>query len=65
VRTVDFREILDEATDLAEFRKSIVCLFNEYRVVLEGGLYEMGIPFVIARSSNGSLAFDGLLKVGH
>ena len=31
--------------DLFEFKNSILCLFNEYRIVLECVLYENQIPF--------------------
>lgn len=51
VRTVDFAKILDNSglvKDLTHFKKSILCLFNEYMIVLECRLFDAGIPFVVS-----------------
>ncbi len=59
VRAVDFGAVLEEEGqldgELAEFKKSILCLFNEYKIVIECCLFENSIPFRV--SSNFQVQF--------
>ena len=50
MRTVDFTKILSDdilLKDLKEFKKSILCLFNEYKLVLECVLFDHSIPYSV------------------
>lgn len=68
VRTVDFTKILCddcELKELKEFKKSILCLFNEYKIVVECSLFENSIPFNVSNSIYQSYIFLILLLKGY